>query len=94
MWLAVTRIVGECLTNAGRHAPGAPVDLAVDWSDEQVRVTATNPSTARSRPTPGRGLTGMRHRAELLGGDFAVSAADGRFTVEVTLPAEPVRVLR
>jgi signal transduction histidine kinase len=36
----------------------------------------------------------MRHRAELLGGTFASSTADGLFTVEVTLPAEPVRVLR
>jgi signal transduction histidine kinase len=66
----------------------------VDWTDERVRVVATNPSPGRSRPTPGRGLTGMRHRAELLGGEFVASAADGRFTVEVSLPAEPVRVLR
>ena len=94
VWLAVARIVGECLTNAGRHAPGAPVDLTVDWAEQRVRVLATNPCSGRARPTPGRGLTGMRHRAELLGGDFAASVDDGRFTVVVNLPAEPVRVVR
>jgi signal transduction histidine kinase len=94
VWLAVTRIVGECLTNAGRHAPGEPVELAVDWAPDRVRVVASNPSPDGSRPTPGRGLTGMRHRAELLGGDFAASHVDGRFTVEVSLPAEPARIAR
>ena len=34
----------------------------------------------------GRGLTGVRHRAELLGGTYAASATDGRFVVRVTLP--------
>jgi signal transduction histidine kinase len=38
-------------------------------------------------------MTGMRHRAELLGGRFASSREDGRFTVEVHLPAEPARVV-
>jgi signal transduction histidine kinase len=33
----------------------------------------------------------MRHRAELLGGEFEVSARDGRFRVRVVLPQEPGR---
>ena len=93
-WLAVSRIVGECLTNVGRHAPGEAVDLTVDWADSRVRVRASNPAPGRQRPAPGRGLTGMRHRAELLGGSFDAAIADGRFTIEVELPAEPVRVVR
>jgi signal transduction histidine kinase len=94
VWLALNRIVRECLTNAGRHAPGARVDLTVEWARDQVTVRASNPVGPRAAVRPGRGLTGMRHRAELLGGTFASSTADGLFTVEVTLPAEPVRVLR
>ncbi|HKE70484.1 MAG TPA: histidine kinase, partial [Nocardioidaceae bacterium] len=50
--LAVNRIVRECLTNAGRHAPGEPVTLNVAWSPEQVQVRATNPTDSRRRPTP------------------------------------------
>ena len=85
--LAVNRIVRECLTNAGRHAPGAPVALSVEWREREVLVHATNATDARGTPVAGRGLTGMRHRAELLGGAFDAGCRDGRFAVRVLLPA-------
>ena len=84
--LAVNRIVRECLTNAGRHAPGEPVRIEVSWEDRQVLVRASNGTSAAGAPVPGRGLTGMRHRAELLGGSFDAGPRDGRFDVRVTLP--------
>jgi signal transduction histidine kinase len=90
VWLAVHRIVRECLTNAGRHAPGRPVSVGVHWAPAAVTVTATNPTgngLSRAQPAPGRGLPGMRHRAELLGGTFAAVVRDGTFEVRVTLPA-------
>lgn len=85
--LAVARIVRECLTNAGRHAPGAPVDLQVDWTNGRVDVRAVNPTDTRRATVPGRGLTGMRHRAELLGGTFSAERADGHFAVCVSIPS-------
>ena len=84
--LAVNRIVRECLTNAGRHAPGRPLAVDVAWEPEAVSVTASNDTDLAAVPAPGRGLTGMRHRAELLGGEFAADVRDGRFTVRVVLP--------
>jgi signal transduction histidine kinase len=84
--LAVARIIREALTNAGRHAPGQPVALQVDWSPAQVNVRATNPTGAHGQPVPGRGLTGMRHRAELLGGKFEAAVADGLFALRVSIP--------
>lgn len=84
--LAVNRIVRECLTNAGRHAPGEHVDLRVAWAPDHVEVRSTNPAT-RNGVVPGRGLTGIRHRAELLGGTFHAQVRDGRFEVAVSLPA-------
>ncbi|MEU0563559.1 histidine kinase [Dactylosporangium sp. NPDC006015] len=94
VWLAVHRIVRECLTNAGRHAPGTPVTVDVHWAQDTVTVTAANAAGPPPRPTEGgrtgdregRGIAGMRHRAELLGGTFAASKGDGRFEVHVTLP--------
>jgi signal transduction histidine kinase len=83
--LSVARIVRECLTNAGRHAPGQLVTITVDWRPDRVDVRATNPSAGRRR-ADGRGLTGIRHRAELLGGSFAVAEDDGVFEVRVSLP--------
>ncbi|MBO9521144.1 MAG: hypothetical protein J7518_06355 [Nocardioidaceae bacterium] len=83
--LAVNRIVRECLTNAGRHAPGNPVSVRVDWHPDHVRVLASN-AAPRTAAHPGRGLTGMRHRAELLGGSFTGRRVEDRFEVEVRMP--------
>ena len=88
--MAVYRIVQECLTNAGRHAPGRPASIAVDWGQHDVRVHASNPAHVRPGSRSGRGLTGIRHRAELLGGTFAAGPeGDDRFEVRVTIPAGP-----
>jgi signal transduction histidine kinase len=84
--LAVNRIVRECLTNAVRHAPGRPVTIEVVWGEREVRVRASNAAATNGAPTPGRGLTGMRHRAELLGGTFEAVRRDGRFDVRVAVP--------
>jgi signal transduction histidine kinase len=88
--LAVNRIVRECLTNAGRHAPGQPVLIDVSWEEGEARVHASNAVSsgpvATGVPVPGRGLSGMRHRAELLGGTFDAGPCDGRFDVRVVLP--------
>jgi signal transduction histidine kinase len=69
----------------------------VTWARDTVRIRASNAVDARTPPSGtggGRGLTGMRHRAELLGGTFAARSYDGRFEVDVTLPAEPARAGR
>jgi signal transduction histidine kinase len=85
--LAVNRIVRECLTNAGRHAPGSPVSLRVTWGSREVVVESSNPMNGRRVTTLGRGLTGMRHRAEILGGTFDAGEHDGCFSVRAILPA-------
>jgi signal transduction histidine kinase len=89
--LAVGRIVRECLTNAGRHAPGQPVTVCVAWLRDRVDLSVTNPTASRRRTIDGRGLTGIRHRAELLGGTYAATAHDGIFEVRVSLPTPDVR---
>ena len=83
---AVRRIVRECLTNAGRHARGEPIEISVQWDADAVCVEAVNPTRTSTPPTPGRGLTGIRHRAALLGGTFAVSTDDNTFAVRVRIP--------
>ena len=85
-WLAVNRIVQECLTNAGKHAPGHPVDLEVAWSAEGVRVRAANPASGPVG-TAGLGLSGMAERARTLGGNVESDHASGVFSVDAWLPA-------
>jgi signal transduction histidine kinase len=86
-WLALVRIVQESLTNAGRHAPGASVTVAVDWGTEAVRVRVRNclvPGAA-SEGT-GLGVAGMAERTRMLGGRFDAGTLDGEFTVSAELP--------
>jgi signal transduction histidine kinase len=85
-WLAVNRIVQECLTNAGKHAAGANVDVRVDWAADGVHVHAANPAPPADRRS-GLGIPGMVERARTLGGTLESRHEDGRFTVEAWLPA-------
>jgi signal transduction histidine kinase len=93
--LAGYRIVQEALANATRHAPGAPVTVQVWPGARDLAVRVHNgPSPGAPPPEPptdggGHGVTGMRERAELLGGDFSAEPTDdGGFSVVATLPYE------
>lgn len=82
------RIVQEGLTNALKHAPGAPVTLTVTASDD-LRLRVANPLAdlaAPDRTGSGLGLVGIVERVEQLGGEVTHGVRDGRFTLEVALP--------
>lgn len=89
------RIVQEALTNALRHAGGAPVKLRVGRAAGGLRIDVSNPvpesADGHELPTGaddfgGRGLMGMAERVRLLGGDLTTGRADGQWRVSVRLP--------
>jgi signal transduction histidine kinase len=87
------RIVQESLSNAGRHAPGAPVSVSVAQEAGSVvlRVASGAAAAAATGPAPlvpsgpaaasglqvGHGLAGMRERVALLGGSLSAGQAPG-----------------
>ena len=81
--VAVQRAVQEGLTNARKHAPGAPVAIALDWRGESLGLEVSNPVTVSARaPSGGHGLVGMRARfASLPGGSATATAAHGLFVI-------------
>jgi two-component system NarL family sensor kinase len=92
---AAFRIVQEAVRNAIRHgrATHVCVDLALDADGLIVNVSDDGSGfDPASTPTPdrhpsGMGLLSMRERAELLGGEFRLSAAVGAGTsLRVRLP--------
>jgi signal transduction histidine kinase len=96
------RIVQEALSNARRHAPGAPVAVSVDHDADSVTLRVTNgpgaPAVARANGrganghAPGHGLAGMRERAELLGGWLSAGPVpEGGFAVSAVLPLRGAR---
>jgi signal transduction histidine kinase len=87
--LAIFRIVQESLTNIARHAKAttAQVQLAQKRGYYEVTITDNGTAPAPSGETEGRGLLGMRERAELLGGTLeAGPATGGGFRVSARIP--------
>jgi signal transduction histidine kinase len=86
------RIIQEALSNAGRHATGAPVTVSVCQDADAVTLRVANGPQTSAQPRangqrPGHGLSGMRERAELLGGSLSAGPApDGGFVVAAVLP--------
>jgi signal transduction histidine kinase len=83
------RIVQEALTNASRHAVGAPVHVTLRRAGAGLSLSVRNgPGTPSApRAADGHGVRGMRERAAMLGGALhAGPTADGGFEVSATLP--------
>ncbi|WP_327112961.1 histidine kinase [Streptomyces sp. NBC_01341] len=87
----VYRIAQEALTNARKHAPGAPVRVTVAGGPgDGLTIEVGNPAPdAAFEPVPGsgQGLIGLTERATLAGGSLDHgSRPDGGFTVRARLP--------
>ncbi|QIJ60654.1 sensor histidine kinase [Streptomyces sp. JB150] len=98
--LAAYRVVQEALTNAMKHAPGRPTQVAVRYGAQHIDIkvttdgpTALPPATPAARephPAGGRGLAGLRARARTVDGELkAGPRPDGGFEVHATLPSKP-----
>ncbi|WP_345443159.1 sensor histidine kinase [Actinoallomurus vinaceus] len=89
--LSAYRIVQESLTNVARHAPGAATRVTLRYLDDHLALEIVNGPPGRApkggRPAAGgRGLLGMRERAESFGGGLRASATSGGFMVTAALP--------
>jgi signal transduction histidine kinase len=92
--LAVYRTAQEALTNVRRHATPEHVAVRLDYLPESTVLvvedharTGTPPPIALGTAANGYGLTGMRERAELLGGQLLAEPTGDGFRVELRLPA-------
>lgn len=91
----LVRTAQEALTNAAKHAPHQPVDIVLGYQDDQVTMTVSNPflSAGEEPAEPsfttvdgGYGLTGIRERLLLVGGQLLTDARDGRWTLTARVP--------
>ena len=86
--LCAYRILQEALTNVRRHAPGAAVEVELEYQPEvlRLRVRDHGPGAAPEDPD-GHGLLGMRERAIMVGGTLTAGPAEGGgFVVDAVLP--------
>jgi signal transduction histidine kinase len=91
--LSAFRIIQEAVTNVVRHARTDRCQVAIDQRDGQLSIEVTDSGRGGSVTGTGYGITGMRERAALLGGDFSAGPRpDGGFRVTARLPVpEPAR---
>ncbi|GAA4429315.1 histidine kinase [Georgenia halophila] len=89
------RILQEALTNARKHAPGAPVDVTLGGAPGGLlTIDVRNARGGRPDGRPdgrgaGMGLAGLVERAELVGGMLEHGfEPDGTFVVKAWLPWE------
>ncbi|MEU5347345.1 histidine kinase [Streptomyces sp. NPDC020766] len=89
---AIFRVVQEALTNAAKHAEGAPVTVTLLRDGTQAVVTVTNgtpPNAALPGPpenVTGYGLIGLDERVRQAGGTLHAHPAGLGFTVTARLP--------
>lgn len=93
--VALLRVAQESLVNAAKHAAGQGVEVRLDYSDADVRLTVRNdlPPRAGAENGPGMntvnggyGLTGMRERLRLLNGTLQAGPRDNQWIVTAELP--------
>jgi signal transduction histidine kinase len=90
--LAVYRVAQEALTNITKHARPDRVEVHLGYEQSGTRLLVENFAMnggARGVTSDGSGygLSGMRERAELLGGELTTATTPGGFRVELRVPA-------
>ncbi|MFI0899718.1 sensor histidine kinase [Streptomyces sp. NPDC020983] len=90
--LAVRRVAQEAMTNVRKHAPGARVELRLEYRPAEVELEfrdfgASGPvDNSLGASGSGYGLVGMRERAELLGGALDAGPVEEGFVVRLRVP--------
>jgi signal transduction histidine kinase len=85
--LSAFRIIQEAVTNVVRHAGTDRCLVWIDQQDGQLSIEVTDSGHSGGPAGTGYGITGMRERAALLGGDFSAGPhPDGGFRVAARLP--------
>jgi signal transduction histidine kinase len=85
--VSVYRIVQEALTNVRRHAGPTAATVTVDYQPARVHVRVSDEGAGNRGERDGHGLTGMRERVAMLGGDlYAGDREGGGFLVDASLP--------
>lgn len=87
---AVRRVAQEALTNVRKHAPGAKVQVRLEYGGDQVTLVVRDSGGSPGEldtSGAGYGLLGMRERAELLGGSLDAGPDEEGFMVTLKVPA-------
>jgi two-component system, NarL family, sensor histidine kinase DevS len=93
---AVYRLVQEALTNVTKHAEADNVLVEVIRDEQSIHLTVADDGTGfdPEAASTGFGVTGMRERAAVLGGELTVSSSARGTRVQARVPADTGGVAR
>jgi signal transduction histidine kinase len=91
--LSAYRVVQEALTNTIKHANASSATVAVRYGEGELFVAVTDDGTGSGSevdmPSGGHGLTGMRERVSLYGGELEAGERDaGGYEVRARFPLQ------
>lgn len=85
---ALFRAAQEALTNARRHARARSVRVRISYGAGAVALRVSDDGVGAEEIAPGNGLTGLRERIALLGGEVEIAPRPGRgLELRVEVPA-------
>lgn len=79
-------VVSEALANAQQHSNASRCSVTVVPSNDGVRVDVADDGRGGASIVPGRGIDGLRRRAEALGGHLEVFSDEAGTLVRLRLP--------
>lgn len=85
---ALFRTIQESVSNVQKHARASNIWVTLDFRQNQKTILTVKDDGIGSENTDGGfGLLGMRERARLVNGDFAVDTSPGQgFAIQLTVP--------
>ena len=88
--ISAYRIVQESLTNALKHAGDARATVLLKYAAHSLEIVVSDDGQGGAANGGGHGLSGLRERVSVFGGEFEAGPREGRgFVVRAWLPVEP-----
>lgn len=84
--IVIYRIIQEALTNVAKHSSADEVDIYFTLENDALKIEIVDNGETPQEMGDGKGLWGMKERANLIGGDLVYSFTENGFAVTLTVP--------
>lgn len=84
--LTAYRVVQEAVTNAVRHASGAPIQIGVHWTPEHLELVVDNQAGQDTGPGSGHGIIGLTERVSMYAGTLVAGRTGSGWRLAARLP--------
>ncbi len=87
--VAAYYVVAEALANTAKYAQASEVNIRVQTTDAELRVTIRDDGIGGADSRKGSGLVGLNDRIEAIGGQMHITSKPGQgTTLDITIPLD------